>query len=42
MPKLDKVIQVLPKIFLGVLVTLFVIQVVGFFVIFYLSSQAIK
>lgn len=42
MSKLDTVLKVLPKIFLGVLVTLFVVQVVGFFVIFYLSSQAVK
>lgn len=42
MPKLDKVLQILPKVFLGILVSLFVVQVVGFFVIFYLSSQAIK
>jgi len=42
MPNLDKILQILPKIFLGVLVTLFVLQVVGFFVIFYLSSQALK
>ncbi|MFA5129082.1 MAG: hypothetical protein WC445_03945 [Patescibacteria group bacterium] len=42
MPNLDKVLKILPKIFLGVLVAIFVLQVVGFFVIFYLSSQALK
>jgi hypothetical protein len=42
MPNFDKVLKILPKVFLGVLVALFVIQVVGFFVIFYLSSQAVK
>ena len=42
MPNLDKVLKILPKVFLGVLVTLFVFQIVGFFVIFYLSSQALK
>jgi hypothetical protein len=39
MPDLNKIAQILPKIFLAVFVTMFVLQIVGFFVIYFLSNQ---
>lgn len=35
---LIKISKILPKIFLGVFVALFAIQVLGFFIIYYLNS----
>jgi hypothetical protein len=36
---LIKISKIIPKIFLGVFVALFVLQVLGFFVIYFLSSN---
>lgn len=37
-----KIVKALPKVFLAVFVLLFVMQIVGFFMIYFLSNQLTK